>query len=42
MVYKLAKIAQKGRINLKGFSLLSKVIAEIKFKDGEEVKEHVA
>lgn len=42
MVYKLAKIAEKGWIKLNGFALLSKVVAGIKFKDGEEVKEHVA
>lgn len=42
MVYKLAKIAEKGWIKLKGFVLLSKVVAGIKFKDGEEVKEHAA
>ena len=42
MVYKLAKMAEKGWIRLKGFQLLSKVVAGIKFKDGEEVKEHVA
>ena len=42
MVYKLAKVAEKGWIRLKGFALLSKVIAGIKFKDGEEVKERVA
>lgn len=43
MVYKLAKLAEKGWIRLKGFALLSKVVAGIKFKDGEEViKEQVA
>lgn len=43
MVYKLAKVAEKGWIRLKGFALLSKVVAGIKFKDGEEViKEWVA
>jgi putative transposase len=42
MVFKLAKMAEKGWIRLKGFQLLSKVVAGIKFKDGEEVKEHVA
>ena len=42
MVYKLAQIAEKGWIKLKGFALLSKVVAGIKFKDGEEVKELVA
>lgn len=43
MVYKLGKVAEKGWIRLKGFSLLSKVVAGIKFKDGEEViKERVA
>jgi putative transposase len=43
MVYKMAKVAEKGWIRLKGFALLSKVVAGIKFKDGEEViKERVA
>lgn len=42
MVYKLAKLAEKGWIKLRGFSLLQKVIAGVKFKDGEEVKERVA
>ena len=42
MVFKLAKMAEKDWIRLKGFLLLSKVVAGIKFKDGEEVKEHVA
>jgi transposase-like protein len=42
MVFKLAKMAEKGWIRLKGFLLLSKVVAGVKFKDGEEVKEHVA
>lgn len=43
MVYKLAKVAEKGWIRLKGFALLSKVVAGTKFKDGEEViKERVA
>ena len=42
MVYKLAKLAEKGWIKLRGFALLKKVVAGIKFKDGEEVKERVA
>lgn len=43
MVFKLAKVAEKGWIRLKGSALLSKVVAGIKFKDGEEViKERVA
>lgn len=42
MVYKLAKLAEKGWIKLRGFALLQKVIAGIKFKDGEEVKAQVA
>ncbi len=44
MVFKLAKVAEEGWRRLRGFVLLSKVIAGIKFKDGEEVmtKEQVA
>jgi transposase-like protein len=43
MVYKLGTMAQKGWRRLKGFALLSKVVAGVKFKDGEEVvKEQVA
>jgi putative transposase len=43
MVYKLGAMAQKGWKRLRGFKLLSKVIAGVKFKDGEEViKERVA
>ena len=42
MVYKLTNMAEKGWNRLKGFVLLSKVVAGIKFKDGEEVKEQVA
>lgn len=42
MVYKLVKLAEKGWIKLRGFALLPKVIAGVKFKDGEEVKEQVA
>lgn len=42
MVYKMARLAEKGWIKLRGFVLLQKVIAGIKFKDGEEVKEQVA
>jgi len=44
MVYKLAKAAEKGWRRLRGFALLSKVVAGIKFKDGEETtgKENVA
>ena len=44
MVYKLAKVAEEGWRRLRGFAQLSKVVAGIKFKDGEEVmgKENVA
>jgi transposase-like protein len=42
MVYKLARMAEKGWIKLRSHSLLKKVIGGIKFKDGEEVKERVA
>lgn len=44
MVFKLAKAAEKGWRRLRGFALLSKIVAGIKFKDGEEVtgKENVA
>jgi transposase-like protein len=42
MVFKLAKLAEKGWIKLRGSALLQKVIAGIKFKDGEEVKTQVA
>ena len=42
MVYKLGRLAEKGWIKLRGFALLQKVIAGVKFKDGEEVKERVA
>ena len=44
MVYKLAKAAEKGWNRLRGFALLPKIVAGIKFKDGEEVteKENVA
>jgi putative transposase len=42
MVYKLAKMAEKGWIKLRSFALLQKIVAGIKFKDGEEVKEQVA
>ncbi len=44
MVFKLAKVAEEGWRRLRGFILLSKVVAGIKFKDGEEVitKEQVA
>lgn len=44
MVFKLAKVAEEGWRRLRGFVLLSKVVAGIKFKDGEEVitKEQVA
>ncbi len=37
MVYKLGTIAQNGWRRLRGFQLLSKVVAGVKFKDGEEV-----
>ena len=43
MVYKLGAVAEKGWRRLRGFQLLSKVVAGVKFKDGEEViKEQVA
>lgn len=44
MVFKLAKAAEEGWRRLRGFVLLSKIVAGIKFKDGEEVitKEQVA
>lgn len=44
MVYKLAKVAEEGWRRLRGFALLSKIVAGVKFKDGEEVleKENVA
>jgi len=43
MVYKLGTMAEKGWRRLRGFKLLSKVVAGVKFKDGEEViKERVA
>ena len=42
MVYKMIKVAEKGWIKLRGFALLQKVVAGVKFKDGEEVKEQVA
>lgn len=43
MVYKLGTMAQKGWRRLRGFTMLSKVVAGVKFKDGEEViKEQVA
>jgi transposase-like protein len=44
MVYKLAKVAEEGWRRLRGFALLSKIVAGVKFKDGEEVimKEQVA
>lgn len=43
MVYKLGTMAEKGWRRLRGFKLLSKVVAGVKFKDGEEViKEQVA
>lgn len=43
MVYKLGTVAQKGWRRLKGFALLSKLVAGVKFKDGEEMlKEQVA
>ena len=43
MVYKLGTMAEKGWRRLRGFQLLSKVVAGVKFKDGEEViKERVA
>lgn len=44
MAFKLAKVAEEGWRRLRGFALLSKIVAGIKFKDGEEViiKEQVA
>lgn len=43
MVYKLGTMAEKGWRRLRGCKLLSKVVAGVKFKDGEEViKEQVA
>jgi putative transposase len=44
MVYKLTKAAEEGWRRLRGFALLPKIVAGIKFKDGEEVirKESVA
>jgi transposase-like protein len=44
MVYKMAKVAEEGWRRLRGFVLLSKIVAGTKFKDGEEVitKEQVA
>ena len=42
MVFKMAKLAEKSWNKLRGFVLLQKVVAGIKFKDGEEVKEQVA
>lgn len=42
MVFKLAKIAEKGWIRLRGFALLSKIVSGVQFKDGEEVKKQVA
>jgi len=43
MVYKLGTVAQKRWRRLRGFALLSKVIAGVNFKNGEEVtKEQVA
>jgi len=43
MVYKLGTVAEEGWRRLRGFQLLSKVVAGVKFKDGEEViKEGVA
>lgn len=37
MVYKLAKVAEEGWRRLRGFALLPKIVAGVKFKDGEEV-----
>jgi len=44
MVFKMAKVAEQGWRRLRGFALLSKIVAGIRFKDGEEVigKENVA
>ena len=40
----MAKVAEEEWLRLRGFVLLSKIVAGIKFKDGEEVttKERVA
>ncbi len=44
MVFKLAKAAENGWRCLRGSNLFSKIVAGIKFKDGEEAtgKENVA
>lgn len=43
MVYKLGTMAQSGWRRLKGSKMLSKIVAGVKFKDGEEIlKERVA
>jgi transposase-like protein len=44
MLYKLARVAEKGWRRLRGFVLLSKIVAGVKCKNGEEVitKEQVA
>ena len=44
MVFKLTKAAESGWRRLRGFALLSKIVAGTKFKDGEEImgKENVA
>lgn len=43
MVYNLGTMAQKGWRRLRGFALLSKLVAGVKFKNGEEmIKERVA
>lgn len=43
MVYKMGTMAQKGWKRLRGSKMLSKIVAGMKFKDGEEmIKEQVA
>ena len=44
MVFKMGTLAEKGWRRLKGFAQLSKIVAGVKFKDGEELltKEQVA
>lgn len=43
MIYKLGTMAEKGWRRLEGSKLLSKIVAGVRFKDGEEVvKKQVA
>jgi len=43
MVYKLGTMAEEGWRRLKGLKMFSKIVAGVKFKNGEEVlKEQVA